>query len=48
MLHSAMTAGLRHGSCGMVRVKEEKKLGLGFLMVWMREDDEVSYFGWVF
>jgi len=29
----AVTVGLRCGGCGMVRVRKEKKLGLGFLMV---------------
>jgi len=32
----------------MVRVREEEKLGLGFLSVWRREGDEVSFYDWVF
>jgi len=29
----AVTAGVGRGDCGMVRVREEDKLGLGFLIV---------------
>jgi len=37
-----VTVGVRCSGYDMVRVREEKKLGLGFLYVWRREGDDVE------